>query len=212
MTRFGNHPAFHRPPLYFVYDSYLTRPAEWASVLARGGEHTVRGTALDGQYIGLWVEATHGTDLVQGRFDGAYTYFAVDGMTYGSTSLYWREMGKFCAAHGLSFFPCAGPGYNDEAVRPWNVANTRPRRGGGYYRAMFAGLQGAKISGVGITSFNEAHEGTNIEASVPHEAESGALNPLGRPVKYEVWDSPEMYLDITAELVEGLHKTHKKEN
>ena len=38
---YGDHPAFYRThgkPLFFIYDSYLIKPAEWAKLFAAGGE------------------------------------------------------------------------------------------------------------------------------------------------------------------------------
>jgi hypothetical protein len=42
------------------------------------GEHclvrtTLRGTARDGVFVGLWQERAHGRHLLDGGFDGAYT-------------------------------------------------------------------------------------------------------------------------------------------
>jgi glycoprotein endo-alpha-1,2-mannosidase len=54
------------------YDSYLTPAGEWASVLKEDGDHTVRGTEIDGVFIGLWLEYNDGEKLETGGFDGAY--------------------------------------------------------------------------------------------------------------------------------------------
>ena len=49
---------------------------EWAQLLAPQGRMTVRGTPYDGVFIGLWLNAYDGRDIVHSGFDGAYTYFA----------------------------------------------------------------------------------------------------------------------------------------
>jgi glycoprotein endo-alpha-1,2-mannosidase len=59
---------------------------------------TVRGTPLDGIFIGLWLEAGHGGDLRQGGFDGFYTYFASTGFSFGSTLSQWGRMVAFAKA------------------------------------------------------------------------------------------------------------------
>ena len=46
----------------------------------------------------------------QAGFDGAYTYFAADGFTYGATAANWPRMAAFCRRHGLLFVPSVGPG------------------------------------------------------------------------------------------------------
>ena len=58
------------------YDSYHIAAVAWAQLLAPLGRLTLRGTDHDGVFIGLWLEAPHGRELVTGGFDGAYTYFA----------------------------------------------------------------------------------------------------------------------------------------
>ena len=69
-------------------------------------------------------------------------------------------------------------------MRPWNAKNTRSRDGGVYYgKAWSAAIDATKhvistkgrsafLNSVAITSFNEWHEGTQIE---PCEARPGFL-------------------------------------
>ena len=57
--------------VYFVYDSYHVDAREWERLLGPIGSETVRGTPLDGVFIGLWLDAHHGDHLRDGGFDGA---------------------------------------------------------------------------------------------------------------------------------------------
>ena len=59
----------------------------------------------------------------------------------------------------------AGPGYNDERIRPWNAHNTKRREGGQYYERAWDAAIAAGADAVSITSFNEWGEGTQIEAA-----------------------------------------------
>ena len=79
--RYGNHSALYRmqqdgqrlqdfKPVFYVYDSYHTSPAEWSTVLGRHGAKSIRGGKYDCIVLGLWVEAHHGEDLRVGGFDG----------------------------------------------------------------------------------------------------------------------------------------------
>ena len=79
--RYGNHSALYRmqqdgqrlqdgKPVFYVYDSYHTSPAEWSTVLGRHGANSIRGGKYDCIVLGLWVEAHHGEDLRAGGFDG----------------------------------------------------------------------------------------------------------------------------------------------
>lgn len=171
--RFGASPALHRlpgrghRPVFFVYDSYLTPAKEWAEVLTEQGAHTLRGTTNDAVVIGLWVKEHEERFMLEGGFDGFYTYFATDGFTYGSTTRNWPGLAAWARAKRKLFVPCVAPGYIDTRIRPWNGGNTRDREGGAYYDRMWTAALGVAPELVGITSFNEWHEGTQIEPAAP---------------------------------------------
>lgn len=100
-------------PVYFVYDSYHIPASAWRALLrpAGGGGGgaagvSLRGSPSDGLFIGLWLDSHHGQELADGGFDGAFTYFAVDGFSFGSSSSNWRDMGAAAARAGLLFIPC----------------------------------------------------------------------------------------------------------
>jgi glycoprotein endo-alpha-1,2-mannosidase len=231
---YGAHPALLRQPLlargsrpgatgpvYFMYDSYHIPAADWRALLGPGGGGeraeaaepdrgpppvSVRGTALDASFIGLWLDRGHGADLLEGGFDGAYTYFASDGFSWGASTRNWAAIRSWATQHAKLFVASVGPGYNDEGIRPWNTANTKPREGGEYYRRFWARAMdvdssptlGARERGLGaraadivsITSYNEWGEGTQIEP---------ALRKAGYE-DYEDAGGVESYLDMTAEL------------
>ncbi|KAF6255048.1 hypothetical protein COO60DRAFT_1641836 [Scenedesmus sp. NREL 46B-D3] len=81
-------------PVYFVYDSYRLPASEWARLLGKHGDITVRGSELDGVFIGLMLDIKEGNDLVQGGFDGFYTYFASDVVSHASNPEHWQEMAE----------------------------------------------------------------------------------------------------------------------
>lgn len=172
IEKFGQHPAFYRfndKPLFFLYDSYLTPAKEWAELLKPGGSITIRNTNLDSEIIGLWVGKGEEDYFLQSGMDGFYTYFASTGFTYGSTPSNWEYMQKWASNNDLIFIPCVGPGYIDTRVRPWNNVNTRDRENGKYYDRMFEAAIQSNAEFIGITSFNEWHEGTQIEPAIPFE-------------------------------------------
>jgi len=173
--KYGNSPALHRlpergnRPVFFVYDSYLTPAADWAVVLQKDGKRTVRNTAVDAVVIGLWVKENEERFMLEGGFDGFYTYFATDGFTYGSTLKNWPKLAEWAGHHDKLFVPCVAPGYVDTRIRPWNDVNKRNREEGAYYDRMWSAALGVSPELVGLTSFNEWHEGTQIEPAVPKE-------------------------------------------
>ena len=202
---YGSHPAFHKlteygnRPLFFLYDSYLTPSAEWAEILTPGNANTIRGTKYDAVVIGLWVKKNDGDSIKKAAFDGFYTYFGSDGFTWGSTSSNWPALSEFAAHSKLLFIPSVGPGYIDTRIRPWNNSTTRDRAGGKYYEKMFSAAIATRPPFISITSYNEWHEGTQIEPARPKKIESFTYLDYS-PLK------PNAYLDLTATQVDQYEK------
>lgn len=205
LDKYGDHESFYRYydkqkrqhlPLYYIYDSYNVPAEKWAQLFHSNGAITVRNTELDGIFIGLLVERQHKSDLMKAGFDGFYTYFATDRFTYGSTWGHWREIMKFAKDRGRIFIPSIGPGYIDTRVRPWNAKNTRNRDNGTYFMnaAKFACDLHPNI--ISITSFNEWHEGTQIEPAVKKK--------VGETLYYLDYGSqgPYYYLHLTRRIVD----------
>ena len=80
---------------------------------------------------------------------------------------HWRTWASHISAHGLRFVPFVMPGYDDRRLH----GSTRPilkRDGGRFYNRQWAMAQSfmdSTMPHVGLTSFNEWHEGTEIEPS-----------------------------------------------
>ena len=135
------------------------------------------------------VERNDCISLIHGGFDGWYTYFAAQNFVYGSTLAFWPAI-KSCG-DGL-FIPSVGPGYDDSPVRPWNSVNTKHRNNGDYYRDMWKAALNVGAEIVSITSFNEWHEGTQIEAAIQKDG-------------YEDYgEDPDFYLKLTKEMVQKM--------
>lgn len=150
-------------PVIYIYDSYLTPAVAWKEILTIKGNLSVRNTDLDAVFVGLLVEMQHRYHIKKSGFDGFYTYFATNSFTYGSTWKNWKSLTKFAMQNGLIFIPSVGPGYIDTQIRPWNAANTRHRRHGQYYDVAWRTALNNHVNFISITSFNEWHEGTQIE-------------------------------------------------
>ena len=153
-------------PFYYVYDSYKLEVEEWNKVLLDMGDFSVRNTTSDAIFIGLWVKENDGDFFKNTGLDGFYTYFASDGFEFGCTTSNWKSLSDFAKANELLFIPCAGPGYIDTRIRPWNAQNIKERESGMYYETMFKAAVESNPDYIGITSFNEWHEGTQIEPAV----------------------------------------------
>ncbi|KAK7152767.1 hypothetical protein R3I93_010860 [Phoxinus phoxinus] len=211
VERYGNHPAFYRYktstgkflPLYYVYDSYLQTPDVWAELLKPNGISTIRDTPYDGIFIALLVEEKHKKDIQTAGFDGLYTYFATNGFTYGSSHHNWRSIKTFCDYNDLVFIPSIGPGYIDTSIRPWNSQNTRNRINGKYYENAFNAAVEARPQIISITSFNEWHEGTQIEKAIP--------KTWGKTVYLDYLPhKPTVYLELTQKWAKKFSEEQKK--
>ncbi len=130
---------------------YVYRPNDLASgdwLLAQPALHT-EGTTLYAQtaLVG-WASA--------GGFDGIYTY---DIVVYGADK--FRRLCAQAHKRELQCAPSVGPGY--DARRGSGDVKVKPRRDGATYDSMWKTAIAAGADRVTITSFNEWHEGTQIE-------------------------------------------------
>lgn len=211
VNSYGAHPAFYRSeklgnkPLFFIYDSYLTKAEEWASLLQPSGNISIRNTRYDAVMIGLWLSDAAKNFMLISGFDGFYTYFASTGFTAGSTPANWSNMSKWAVENNKIFIPCVGPGYIDTRVRPWNSRNTKDREGGNYYDRMFSKAIEVKAPFIGITSFNEWHEGTQIEPAIPFKSRAFSYLDYS-PHK------PDYYLNQTVRWLKVFHKAQKSQS
>jgi hypothetical protein len=95
-----------------------------------------------------------------GGFDGIYTY---DPINFSGA-----DFGPLCAlarANRLQCAPSVAPGF--DGTRATTISTTRPRLGGGTYDSMWAGAIAAAPEIVTIATYNEWHEGTQIEPAKP---------------------------------------------
>jgi glycoprotein endo-alpha-1,2-mannosidase len=188
IDRYGDHPAFYRTdrfgirPMFFVYEPALIPGEDWKALLTPEGTNSIRGTKYDSNVIGLLVDENDRDLMIGGGFDGCYTYFTVDGFTWGSTTANWAEISEWAGDNGLIFIPCVGPGYNDTRIRPWNTENVRYRDNTETYYTMFVEVHKVQPPFIGINSFNQWNEGTQIESAEPKSIEGFSYldyRPLG---------------------------------
>ncbi|GBF90343.1 hypothetical protein Rsub_02449 [Raphidocelis subcapitata] len=194
--RFGASPALLRAggrPVFFVYESGRIRSNVWAKLFQPWGDSTVRGTKLDGVFLGvIMTEQDVDTEITGGGFDGSYTYFACESTSEAAEPSNWGALAAKARRGGKLFIPSVGPGYDDRRIRPWNSASTRPREGGARYTRNWEAARAAKPDAVTITSWNEVAEGTQIEPSVPY------TDPrTGQPYQDFGPNGPSTYVDLT---------------
>jgi glycoprotein endo-alpha-1,2-mannosidase len=195
---FQTHPAFYtlnNKPFYYIYDSYKLNYRKWNSILNPDSELSIRNTPLDAVFISLWTLRLDGEFALVSGFDGIYTYYGSDGYAFGSTTSNWETMAEYARENDLLFIPCAGPGYIDTRIRPWNEKTTRSRDKGQYYEKMFVNAINTNPDFIGITSFNEWHEGTQIEPAIPKSTSTYTYEDYG------VDTDAMFYINKTRELI-----------
>ena len=160
----------------YVYGSSAFPDEEWAIANARArGTRLFANTSLPGK-------------AKAAGFAGLYTYdvYVYDGSSFPRMCDSARRLGLLCA-------PSVGPGY--DARRATGDQRVKARRRGATYDRMWGGVVRARADIVTITSYNEWHEGTQIEparpAVGPYQGYAGAWGRIGRAAQH-------VYLDRTA--------------
>jgi glycoprotein endo-alpha-1,2-mannosidase len=150
---------------FYVWASSLSPDTDWADLNER----------LDG--VRIFANTNLPGKAAAGRFDGLYTYdvLVFSGALFPRLCHQARRLGLLCA-------PSVGPGY--DARRATGDTRVRSRRGGATYDSMWRGAVRARADLVTITSYNEWHEGTQIEparaAGEDYESYDGAWGLRGR--------------------------------
>jgi glycoprotein endo-alpha-1,2-mannosidase len=164
---------------YYVYDSTTSPDPEWRQLNARyAGMRLFANTGLVGKALA-------------GGFAGLYTYdvYTYDGSSFPRICAAARSRRLICA-------PSVGPGY--DASRATGDPRTRSRAMGATYDRMWRAAIRASADIVTITSYNEWHEGTQIEPAravgAPYASYDGAYGLVGRQAEGA-------YLGRTAEWV-----------
>ena len=160
---------------FYVYDSTLTPDGEWAALNAGlSGVRLYANTAMPGK-------------AKAGGFAGLYTYdvHIYDGSSFPRLCASARKLHLICA-------PSVGPGYDARAAGDGRM---RPRNDGETYDGMWRSALRAHADMVTITSYNEWHEGTQIEPAadngLQYESYDGAYGLRGKAAQ-------RAYLDRTA--------------
>lgn len=167
LDRHGHEPAWLRVngiPVVFVYAAHRLGPAAW--------EYVVRRLHASGRRVFLvpdipgpqWRARRPGW---LDRFDALHVYtpvtFLARGQPLGEA---YRERAAVARAAGLPFMAAVTPGFDDRAIRtPGTVV---PRAEGATYDDTWRAALAVDPAWVLVASWNEWHEGSEIEASREH--------------------------------------------
>ncbi|MCS7300806.1 MAG: hypothetical protein NZ556_04545, partial [Fimbriimonadales bacterium] len=169
LTRYAKHPAYlkvERRPVLFVYERAMTQLSllQWAWTLEQIRAEFPPGVCAIGDSLG------RSTARI---FDGVHTYNPV--VVLAGTSL--EAIQPTLEAHYRAALQTAGefgriacatiiPAYDDTKIRQPGIRTER--FGGEAYRKQWQAVLNLNPDWALITSFNEWHEGSEIEPSVEH--------------------------------------------
>jgi len=161
---------------FYVYDSTTSSDSDWRALnKALPALRLFANTGLPGK-------------AAAGGFAGLYTY---DVRIYDGSS--FPRMCASARMHDLLCAPSVGPGF--DAERATGDTRVRSRADGATYDGMWRAAVRAAADVVTITSYNEWHEGTQIEPAravgPPYLSYDGAYGLTGRAAQ-------RAYLDRTA--------------
>ncbi|MEA3077834.1 MAG: hypothetical protein QOF60_2742 [Actinomycetota bacterium] len=142
---------------YWVYLSDGVAPEAWVPLTSRFADFTFWA---HGHSPSNGVRGVFQAFAARAGFDGVYTY---DPVSY-AFSTDFRRFCREARVRGLRCSPSVSPGY--DGTRGVPDPTVRDRRAGDRYDESWVGAFGAGADVVSITSYNEWHEGTQIEPSL----------------------------------------------
>lgn len=160
--RFGRHPAFFRivqktaynpgtnpSPMFFIYQPEFT---DDQLVVLADKARSGREKSL------ILFQSTDADVITRDHADGIFAYEAVQPIM----NFYADIAQTVRAKHGI-FIPCVSPGFNLNKTMGHRTLLFQPRREGKNYDQWWEKVIAANSEFVAIISFNEWHEGTQIE-------------------------------------------------
>lgn len=201
LDRFGDHPAFYRArdqgdrPMFYVFEALRHDANEWRAM-------TDRIRRSDRPVI-LLAQTTDLAFIVKSGFDGGYTYDALATFKNPAYVDRWPALAKAFRDAGKLFIPSIGPGYWDDRAVPRGAnepdsARTRDSGTDATYQRAWAVAAVAGCEIVTITSFNEWHEGSQIEPAVAKIAPDFSYPGYA--------NGPRHYIELTARLVQQFER------
>lgn len=157
---YGNRPSYFKIqdiPVIFIYTSTVYSPEEWATIIKK-----VKNDGLNALFFGDAISVDYAN-----VFDGFQLYSPAGWLAEGKniTDIYEKYSIISRRFHKVLALPVL-PGYNDTAVRwPGMVV---PRRDGETYNETWKAVISSGAQWALICSWNEWHEGTEIEPSVEY--------------------------------------------
>jgi glycoprotein endo-alpha-1,2-mannosidase len=196
LARYGGSPALYRVsrptsgdattaarPVFYLFGSSKLPFADLRTAISE-----LRGTADDAIILLHSPKAVSATRV---GADGVYTYDAM------SDPAALAALVGDCKSANLLCSPSVAPGFdNREAVSTGIVVVDRAN--GARYDSMWQAVLGATAEWVSITTFNEWHEGTQIEPAMDFSAAGRTYTGYEGAYATSAADAPNAYIERTA--------------
>jgi glycoprotein endo-alpha-1,2-mannosidase len=160
LERHGGDPAWlavDGTPVIFLYAAHRLRPRVW--------EYVLRRLAAGGRQAFLIGDAARAGWLE--RFDALHLYTPVTLLTRGvDLGPAYQRLAAAARAAGRPFMAAVAPGFDDRTIR--RPGTLVPRADGATYDATWQAALAVDPAWVLVASWNEWHEGSEIEPSLEH--------------------------------------------
>jgi hypothetical protein len=186
--------------IVYLYNIDDGPAADWAEVTSAYPDMVFFGQSGS---LGAMVSGSFATYAAAAGFDGIYTY---DGIRFGPV-----ELARTCASARqlrLACAPSVAPGF--DGTRATSIRKVVSPAGGERYDDMWKAALAAGADVVTVTSWNEWHEGTQIEPAVPHCFPDGYCSPGYEGIygRYGT-DAQTAYIDRTREWADRFRATRQ---
>lgn len=165
LQQYGSHPNLLRidgRPVVFVYNP--PDVAAWADILAHPAVQAHNPLVL----------ADHVSEAAAQLFDGVLYWGPAADYQAGKLAANYAWGRSVAATHGKLWCATVFPGYDDAVVRPPGTARV-PRDSGATLAATWAIATGSSPDLIHVMSWNEWHEGSELEGWPDYQAQNAAL-------------------------------------
>jgi hypothetical protein len=159
LDTYGDEPAFLKHdgiPVIFVYGRAIHQlnATDWGEVLSQ----------VRTQRQAIFIADSGSSEFIE-RFDGGHSYNPVGAVARGDDmAANYTKLVQTCRSLGKIACSTVIPGYDDSHIGRTSVI-VADRRGGELYQDLWQKAIAAQPDWILITSFNEWHEGSEIEPS-----------------------------------------------
>ncbi len=198
-NQYGNYPSFYKTIRPTLYGNSKQKRGLFFIYALDGGEKTsqafdsLRHTAWDGIFLGqmddskMFKDSSIREELSYSHLDGLFNYSEYPNW---STSDTWPKSKDYLLVYSII------PGWDhSRIVSQKNIVQARQL--GKYYDDNWKEILKQKPEAVSILSFNEWHEGTQIEPAVPHKVNNYKYNNYLGTYGLNNKDSPFAYINRT---------------